>query len=104
MGGNFTNYVVYNGSTLQELGTYMNTVTVGVFWFAMLWLSYAIIFISVSKTRPTKDAFAISSWLTGILSVFVWGIGWITEYMMIVFALLMLISLILLWTRGEYEM
>ena len=102
--GNFTRYPTYNGSNLLDFFAYGNETTANYFWLLMIIMAYIIIFMTVSKNRGTKDAFGITSFICGIFAILLWAGGLLIESHMIIFVLLLLISIVLLWQRGDNEM
>jgi uncharacterized membrane protein len=101
--GNFTRYAVYNGSDLLDMFRYGNIVTGDLFGIVIVFMAFLVIFMTVGRTRSSKDAFAVSSFTCAIFAILLWIGQVLKESFMIVFVLLLLVGIVTLWMRGDNE-
>lgn len=91
-------YPAPNATNLVELFSYANTVTGGVFWNLILMGIFVVVYIALSSVKQsrTSNNFAGASFLTAVVALFMFVLGFILVLPLLISIVLAIASFILL--------
>lgn len=89
-----------NLTGLKDLGTYANTVTLGWFWNIILFSLFCTIFFAL-KSYTAYRAFATASFITWLISLLLFVIGWIDLSIFILCSVLGGVGLVALKSQNQ---
>jgi len=94
--GTWIPYTVANETSWYGLFRYANSVTDNYFGMSFLFLVFIVSFIAMRR-YPTKDGFAVSSFITTVLGVLMKMIGLIGDEMILLFTIITAASVLMLF-------
>lgn len=72
---NVTNITAFNVTSVPDLFQLANTISGGIFGIVISFVIYGLLFVGISSRAGFKDALIASSFVTGLLNVFLVNLG-----------------------------
>lgn len=97
--GSWVPYTMFNGTTLLDMGQYINATLGGFFGFGILIVVFFVTFVIGSRYSPTT-ALSSSMFITTILAFLLASVDLFPDQFVIIFVLGLVASIILLFKGG----
>ena len=94
-------FVEPNATNMVELFSYANTVTDNIFWQLILLAVFIVSYLALSSRSPSQKAFAGSGFLTGITGSFMFVLGFIQVFPLLLSLVVAIGSFVLLLFSKE---
>lgn len=95
-------FVQPNITNYTGMVEYANTVTGGVFGSSLPWLVFIVSFIGLTGFGyKTEQSLVVSGYLAWVLSILMRLLGWVPDYMVVIFAVIVSVSMLLIYKSSK---